>query len=146
MFTAPFDEDIPLLETDPGSARAQHYDLACNGQELGSGSIRIHDRELQETMLRFLKVSPEEARARYGHMLDAFEFGAPPHGGFGHGLDRIVALLADERDIREVIAFPKTKSAADPMTGSPRPAEAAHLDLLGIAVTAEESDSAAERP
>ena len=146
MFTAPFDEDIPLLETDPGSARAQHYDLACNGQELGSGSIRIHDRELQETMLRFLKVSPEEARARYGHMLDAFEFGAPPHGGFGHGLDRIVALLADERDIREVIAFPKTKSAADPMTGSPRPAEAAHLDLLGIAVTAEESDSAAEKP
>ena len=86
-------------------------------------------------MLRFLKVSPEDARARYGHMLDAFEFGAPPHGGFGHGLDRIVALLAGERDIREVIAFPKTKSASDPMTGSPRPAEAAHLALLGITVT-----------
>ena len=146
MFTAPFDEDIPLLESDPGSARAQHYDLACNGQELGSGSIRIYDRELQETMLRFLRVTPEDARARYGHMLDAFEFGAPPHGGFGHGLDRIVALLAGERDIREVIAFPKTKSAADPMTGSPRPAEANQLALLGISVTPEENSQVSSGP
>ena len=144
MFTAPFEEDVPLLEADPGKARAQHYDLVCNGQELGSGSIRIHNRELQETMLRFLRVTPEDARARYGHMLDAFEFGAPPHGGFGHGLDRIVALLAGERDIREVIAFPKTKSASDPMTGSPRPAEADQLALLGISVAVADTAPGAE--
>jgi aspartyl-tRNA synthetase len=138
MFTSPIEADIPLIETDPGKVRAQHYDLVCNGQELGSGSIRIHSRELQETMMRFFKISPEDAQARFGHMLEAFEYGAPPHGGFGHGLDRIVALLAGERDIREVIAFPKTKSASDPMTGSPLPADPAHLELLHLRIIPDE--------
>jgi aspartyl-tRNA synthetase len=133
-FTSPRAEDIPLLDSDPGKTRAQHYDLVCNGWELGSGSIRIHSREVQEKMLSLFKIGPDEARHRFGHMLDAFEFGAPPHGGFGHGLDRVVALLAGERDIREVIAFPKTKSASDPMTGAPSPADPDLLELLHIKV------------
>ena len=135
MFTAPRAEDEPLIETDPGAARAQHYDLVCNGQELGSGSIRIHQREVQEKMFSFFKIAPEDARRRFGHMLEAFEYGAPPHGGFGHGLDRVVALLAGERDIREVIAFPKTKSAADLMTGAPLPADDQQLQVLHLRVT-----------
>ncbi len=138
MFTAPHTEDLPLLETDPGAARAQHYDLVCNGWELGSGSIRINRRDLQEKMIEFLRITPAEAEKRYGYFLEAFDYGAPPMGGFGHGLDRVVALLAGERDIREVIAFPKTKSAADPMTGSPRPPEQAQLELLRIKVVAEQ--------
>ncbi len=125
---------MPLLDTDPGKARAQHYDLVCNGWELGSGSIRIHNREVQEKMLSLFKIEADEARHRFGHMLDAFEYGAPPHGGFGHGLDRVVALLAGERDIREVITFPKTKSASDPMTGAPSPADPDLLKLLNIRV------------
>ncbi len=136
-FTSPRYEDIPLLDSDPGKARAQHYDLVCNGWELGSGSIRIHSREVQEKMLSLFKIGPDEARHRFGHMLDAFEFGAPPHGGFGHGLDRVVALLAGERDIREVIAFPKTKTASEPMTGSPSPADPDLLELLRIKVVRE---------
>ena len=137
MFTAPREDDLPLLETDPGKARAQHYDLVCNGWELGSGSIRINRRDLQEKMIEFLRITPEQAEKRYGYLLEAFEYGAPPMGGFGHGLDRVVALLAGERDIREVIAFPKTKSASDPMTGSPRPAEPDQLELLRIKVQVE---------
>jgi len=137
MFTAPRTEDVALLETEPGKARAQHYDLVCNGWELGSGSIRINRRDLQERMIEFLRISPAEAEKRYGYFLEAFEYGAPPMGGFGHGLDRVVALLAGERDIREVIAFPKTKSAADPMTGSPRPVEAEQLEMLGLRLAEE---------
>jgi aspartyl-tRNA synthetase len=133
-FTSPRPQDIPLLDSRPGDALAQHYDLVCNGQELGSGSIRIHSRELQQKMLGLFEISEAQARERFGHMLDAFEYGAPPHGGFGHGLDRVVALLAGERDIREVIAFPKTKSAADLMTGAPLPADPAQLALLHVAI------------
>jgi aspartyl-tRNA synthetase len=132
MFTSPREEDIPLMETDPAKVRAQHYDLVCNGQELGSGSIRITRRDLQEKMMAFFRISPEDARQRFGHMLEAFEYGAPPHGGFGHGLDRVVALLAGERDIREIIAFPKTKSASDPMTGAPLPAQGDQLEVLHL--------------
>jgi len=139
MFTAPRAEDEPLIETDPGAARAQHYDLVCNGWELGSGSIRINRRDLQEKMIAFLRISPAEAERRYGYFLEAFDYGAPPMGGFGHGLDRVVALLAGERDIREVIAFPKTKSAADPMTASPRPVEPEALSLLGLRLAEEEN-------
>jgi aspartyl-tRNA synthetase len=134
MFTAPREEDLPLLESDPGNVRAQHYDLVCNGWELGSGSIRINRRDLQTKMIEFLRIPPEEAEQRYGYFLEAFEYGAPPMGGFGHGLDRVVALLAGERDIREVIAFPKTKSASDPMTGTPRPVTGEQLGLLGLSV------------
>ncbi len=137
MFTAPRAEDLPFLESEPGRVRAQHYDLVCNGQELGSGSIRIVERELLAQMMTMLQITAEEAQRRFGHMLDAFEYGAPPHGGFGHGLDRVVALMAGERDIREVIAFPKTKSAADLMTGAPSPAELSQLDILGIGLKAD---------
>ena len=137
MFTAPRAEDLPFLESEPGRVRAQHYDLVCNGQELGSGSIRIVERELLARMMTMLQITAAEAQSRFGHMLDAFEYGAPPHGGFGHGLDRVVALMAGERDIREVIAFPKTKSAADLMTGAPSPAEPSQLEILGIGVKAD---------
>jgi aspartyl-tRNA synthetase len=118
-FTTPKEEDIPLLDSDPGRVRARAYDLVCNGWEMGGGSIRIHQRELQEKMFQVLGIDPEEAQARFGHMLEAFEYGAPPHGGIATGMDRTVALLLDQEDIREVIAFPKTKAAVDPLTGAP---------------------------
>jgi aspartyl-tRNA synthetase len=133
-FTAPREQDIAILESDPGKVRARHYDLVCNGWELGSGSIRIHRPDVQSRVFRLLGISDEEARARFGHLLDAFTYGAPPHGGFGHGLDRIVAILAGEPDIREVMAFPKTKSAADPMTGAPSEVRPEQLKELGIEI------------
>jgi aspartyl-tRNA synthetase len=134
LFTSVKAEDLPYLETDPGRARSNAYDIACNGQEIGSGSIRIHNRSEQEQILRLLKISDEAARERFGHMLEAFEYGAPPHGGIAPGIDRTVALFAQESDIREVIAFPKTKSASDPMTGAPSVADPAQLDVLKIRV------------
>jgi aspartyl-tRNA synthetase len=137
LFTSVKPEDLPLLDTDPGAARSNAYDLACNGQEIGSGSIRIHDRSEQERIFGMLKISEETARERFGHMLDAFEYGAPPHGGIAPGIDRTVALLAQETDIREVIAFPKTKSASDPMTSSPSPASEDQLAVLHIRVVEE---------
>ena len=118
-FTAPRDEDIPLLDTDPGKVKAKHYDFVCNGCELAGGSIRIHKRELQEKIFRLLGYTDEEASRLFGHLLDALEYGAPPHGGIAPGIDRLVMLLAGEENIREVIAFPKTKSAMDLMTNAP---------------------------
>ena len=134
-FTSPYVEDLPLLDTDPGRVRSHAYDLVCNGWELFSGSIRIHRREVQEKMFSVLGISPEEARQKFGHMLEAFEYGAPPHAGIGSGIDRLMAVLTNEPDIREVIAFPKTKSAADPMMGAPRPISDQQLTELYIAVT-----------
>ena len=119
LFTAPFNEDIDLLDTDPGAVRSRAYDLVANGWELSSGSIRIPSRELQEKVLVTRGLSMDEARDKFGHMLDAFEYGTPPHGGFAPGIDRLVALFAGEKDIREVIAFPKTKSASDLLMGAP---------------------------
>jgi aspartyl-tRNA synthetase len=112
-FTAPWDEDIPLLESAPEKVRAKHYDVVCNGYEIGGGSIRIHTEELQRKVFRLLGYSDQEIDERFGHMLEAFQYGAPPHGGIAMGLDRIVMLLAGEETIREVIAFPKNQSAAD---------------------------------
>jgi aspartyl-tRNA synthetase len=118
-FTAPREEDIPLLDTDPGRVRSRHYDFICNGYELSSGSIRIHDSQMQRKIFSLLGYSDEEVRERFGHLLEALEFGAPPHGGIAPGIDRFVMLLAGEENIREVIAFPKTKSAIDLMTNAP---------------------------
>lgn len=118
-FTAPREEDIPLLDIDPGRVRSRHYDFVCNGYELSSGSIRIHDSQMQKKIFSLLGYSGEEIRERFGHLLEALEFGAPPHGGIAPGIDRLVMLLAGEENIREVIAFPKTKSAIDLMTNAP---------------------------
>jgi aspartyl-tRNA synthetase len=134
LFTSCRTEDMGILETDPGAARSNAYDITCNGWEIGSGSIRIHQRGVQERILKLLGVTETEAREKFGHMLDAFEFGAPPHGGFAPGIDRTVALFAQETDIREVIAFPKTKSATDLMTGAPSPVDQSALDAVGLTV------------
>jgi aspartyl-tRNA synthetase len=134
LFTAPMPEDLPLLETDPGAARGQQYDLVCNGSEIAGGSIRIHQRAVQEKVFELIGLEEHVARERFGHMLAAFEYGTPPHGGIAPGIDRIVMLLAGEPNIREVIAFPKTQQAADLMAGAPSPAEPAQLDELHIRV------------
>jgi aspartyl-tRNA synthetase len=139
-FTSPFLEDLPLIESDPGAVRSRAYDCVCNGWELFSGSIRIHRRDVQESVFRALGISPEDAQRRFGHMLEAFEYGAPPHAGIGAGIDRLMAVLLREPDIREVIAFPKTKSASDPMMGAPSAISAEQLGELHIAVTASEED------
>jgi aspartyl-tRNA synthetase len=132
VFTSPKREDLALVESDPGRARSDHYDITCNGWEIGSGSIRIHRRDEQERIFRVMGISDEDAYARFGHMLEAFEYGAPPHGGFAPGIDRTVALFAQESDIRDVIAFPKTKSASDLMTGAPTEVDQSALDILGL--------------
>ena len=131
-FTAPNAADLSLLDSDPARARARAYDLIASGYELGSGSIRIHQRALQSRIFDLLGIGPDEQEARFGHMLRAFEYGAPPHGGFAVGLDRVVMLLMGAENIREVIAFPKTQSATDPLTGAPSPVTAEQLDELGI--------------
>ena len=133
-FTMPHPDDIDLLATDPMAVRSQAYDLVLNGWELGSGSIRIHDTAIQRRVFAVLGISDEEADRKFGFFLNPFEYGAPPHGGFAFGLDRLVAILAGEENIREVIAFPKTQSGADPMTHSPLPVEPGQLAQLGIRV------------
>ncbi len=131
-FCHPHPEDIERLETDPLSVRALAYDLVLNGWELGSGSIRIHEPELQRRVFRYLGISDEDADHRFGFFLQPFKYGAPPHGGFAFGIDRLTAILAGEDNIREVIAFPKTQSGSDPMTNAPTIVEAAQLKDLGI--------------
>ncbi|HZU04876.1 MAG TPA: aspartate--tRNA ligase [Chloroflexota bacterium] len=133
-FTAPRDEDVPLLTTDPGAVRSKAYDIVCNGWELGSGSIRIHRRELQEQIFAILGYSEQETEERFGHLLRAFQYGAPPHGGIAPGIDRLVMLLAGETNIREVIAFPKNQSAVDLLTGAPAPVTEAQLRELHLRV------------
>ena len=131
-FCQPHPDDIDRLETDPMSVRALAYDLVLNGWELGSGSIRIHDPEMQRRVFRQLGISDEDADRRFGFFLQPFKYGAPPHGGFAFGTDRLVAILAGEENIREVIAFPKTQSGSDPMTNAPTPVDPAQLNELGI--------------
>jgi aspartyl-tRNA synthetase len=137
-FTTPHPDDFDLLERGEGAAlldvRSLAYDLVLNGWELGSGSVRIHSPELQQRVFTLLGISEEHARSRFGFLLDAFRFGAPPHAGFAFGIDRLVALLAGEDNIREVIAFPKTQSGADPLTGAPSPLDPSQLTELGISV------------
>ena len=131
-FTSPRPEDLELLETDPGQVRAQAYDLVLNGIELGGGSIRIHRRELQERMFSALNISPSEAEEKFGFLLEAFSYGAPPHGGIALGLDRLIMLLAAAPSIRDVIAFPKTQSASCLLTGAPSSVDARQLQELHL--------------
>ncbi|MEX1216992.1 MAG: aspartate--tRNA ligase [Acidimicrobiales bacterium] len=135
-FTMPHAEDVGLLDTgDPTDllrVRSQAYDLVLNGWELGSGSVRIHRADIQKRMFSLLGISEDEAQSKFGFLLDAFRFGAPPHAGFAFGIDRLVALLAGEENIREVIAFPKTQSGTDPLTHAPTPIDTAQLDELGL--------------
>jgi aspartyl-tRNA synthetase len=133
-FTQPHPDDVHMLETEPLKVRSQAYDLVLNGWELGSGSIRIHQPDLQARIFRMLGISDHEAQQRFGFFLNPFKFGAPPHGGFGLGIDRLVAIFAGEENIREVIAFPKTQSGMDPMTNAPTPVAQKQLDDLGIRV------------
>jgi aspartyl-tRNA synthetase len=134
-FCMPNAEDLHLLETEPLKVRAASYDLVLNGYELSSGSIRIHQRELQNRIFQLLGLPDELIQARFGHMLEAFEFGAPPHGGMAPGIDRIVMILANEPNIREVIAFPKTGDARDPLMGAPSPIEEKRLFEAHIALS-----------
>ena len=131
-FTSPNPDDLALLDKEPLRVRARAYDLVLNGTELGSGSIRIHDPAMQQRVFGGIGMTPEDAQRRFGFLLEAFEYGAPPHGGFAFGLDRVVMLAAAQETIREVIAFPKNQQAEEPMTGAPAPIEPAQLRELGL--------------
>jgi aspartyl-tRNA synthetase len=133
-FTSPMEEDLAFIDERPYDVRAHAYDIVCNGYELGGGSIRIHDRALQEKVFEILGHSRESIRERFGHLLDAFEYGVPPHGGIAPGIDRIVMMLAGTENIRDVIAFPKTQSHQDLMLGAPSPVDPAQLQELHIKV------------
>ncbi|MGW8227154.1 MAG: aspartate--tRNA ligase [Anaerolineales bacterium] len=134
LFTAPMPEDVALLDTDPGKARGQQYDMVVNDYEVGGGSIRIHDRQLQEKVFELIGLDPEVANERFGHMLEAFEYGTPPHGGIAPGIDRLCMVLAGEPNIREVIAFPKNQAARDVMADAPSPVEPIQLRELHLRV------------
>ncbi len=140
-FTMPHTDDLEMLDTASGeeylSIRSQAYDLVLNGWELGSGSVRIHKKDVQAKIFSMLGIQDEEADQKFGFLLDAFKYGAPPHAGFAFGIDRLVALLAGEENIREVIAFPKTQSGSDPLTNAPTPLDPAHLEELGLRLAPE---------
>jgi aspartyl-tRNA synthetase len=133
-FTSPIEADMDLMEADPGRVLAQAYDLVLNGSEIGGGSIRIHDTALQRRMFSLLGISDEDAKLRFGFFLESLEYGTPPHGGIALGLDRIVALLAGEPSIRDVIAFPKTAQAVDLMSTAPTPVDDRQLRELRLRI------------
>ena len=136
-FTMPMDEDWHLIDSDPGAVRAKAYDIVLNGTEIGGGSVRIHQDDIQEKMFEVLGFTKERAREQFGFLLDAFKYGVPPHAGLAYGLDRLVMLMAKEDSIRDVIAFPKVKDASDLMTEAPTRVAQEQLDELGLAITAE---------
>ena len=140
LFTMPLPQDLELLDSDPGQARGSQYDLICNGYEVGGGSIRIHDRAIQEKIFPLIGQTLEHAMLEFGHMLEAFEYGAPPHGGMAWGIDRLVMLLAGAPNIREVIAFPKTQNGADIMAQAPSPAEPQQLRELHLQLNLPEDE------
>ena len=131
-FTSPKIEDMDLLNSDPKSVRANAYDMALNGTEIGGGSIRIHDKELQQKVFNLLGFSDEEAHDKFGFLMEAFEYGAPPHGGIAFGLDRICAVIAGSDSIRDFIAFPKNNSGRDIMLDAPSKIDKGQLDELGL--------------
>jgi aspartyl-tRNA synthetase len=133
----PLEECLPNLESDPGSVRAKCYDMVLNGTELLSGSIRITDWQLQERMFHVLGLQPEEIAAKFGFLVEAYKYGAPPHGGSGMGLDRLAMVMAEADSLRDVIAFPKVQNASELMSACPAPADPAALCDLGIAVVEE---------
>ena len=137
-FTRPTDESVSLLDSDPGAALAVAYDLVGNGEELGGGSLRIHESELQAKVFEILRLSPEQQRERFGFLLEALRMGAPPHGGIAFGIDRMLMVLAKEANLRDTVAFPKNQAGVDPMSGAPSPVEEDQLAELGIQVVAEE--------
>ena len=139
-FTMPMDEDLPLLDTDPGAVRAKAYDIVLNGTEIGGGSVRIHQNDVQEKMFEMLGFTKEQAHERFGFLLDAFKYGVPPHAGLAYGLDRLVMLMAKEDSIRDVIAFPKVKDASCLMMEAPSQVDPKQLQDLSIGVV--ESDEA----
>lgn len=147
-FTMPYEEDLPYLLTDPGRVRSQAYDVVLNGVELGSGSIRIHRSDVQALMFKALGFTEESARQRFGFLIDAFQYGTPPHGGFAFGLDRLVMLLLGADSLRDVIAFPKVRDASDLMTNAPDFVDAEQLEVLklGVAAGSEERKAARKRP
>ncbi len=134
MFTSPQPGHEHLLDSEPGAVKSQQYDLVCNGYEVAGGSIRIHDRNIQEKVFRLIGLNMEQAKERFGHMLEAFEYGAPPHGGIAPGIDRLVMLMAGEPNIREVMAFPKNQRAMDLMAGAPSEVDPKQLDELHISI------------
>ncbi len=137
-FTMPMDEDLPLLDTDPGKVRAKAYDITLNGVEIGGGSVRIYNSQVQEKMFEVLGFTKEQAYERFAFLLDAFKYGVPPHAGLAYGLDRLIMLMAQEDSIREVIAFPKVKDASCLMTNAPDVVDKKQLDELGIEISASE--------
>ena len=136
-FTSPMDEDLDKLESDPGACRAKAYDIVINGDEMGGGSIRIHDSDIQSRMFNALGFTKEETEEKFGFLIEAFRYGAPPHGGLAYGLDRLIMLLTGEKNMRHVIAFPKTQSASDLLTGAPVSLSEKQLEEVHIRVIEE---------